>query len=431
MRRNLLPVMALLLGTLFLFLGNGLHGLLLPVRGAAEGYSNEVLGLLGTTWAAGFVLGCFVAPKLVMRVGHVRAFSTFVSLISVNALLTGIIIDAHWWVALRVITGFCTAGTSMIIESWLNERATNESRGMIFSFYISITLIGVVAGQMLVGVFDPATTILFMICGIVYGFAVMPTLMSTAASPQPLKSIKLDLRLLYRNSPVSFVGILMIGIANGAYGTLGAVFGARTGLDPSTIALLLSVTIFLGAIMQFPAGKLSDRIDRRYVLAALSALAAFAAVGLVFLTPTDPLWIFVLVGIYGAAANALYPIAVAHANDFAKPDEFVKVSGGLLLLFGIGTIIGPTLGGPVMTAAGPYALFAVTAVSHLLISAYAIYRSRLRAAIPAADRDNVPNLPISASPMSSTPEGLSLDPRAAPLPEQEDVGDDRQKEALA
>ena len=119
--------MALLLGTLFLFLGNGLHGLLLPVRGAAEGYSNEVLGLLGTSWATGFVLGCFVAPKLVMRVGHVRAFSTFVSLISVNALLTGIVVDANWWVALRVITGFCTAGTSMIIESWLNERATNES----------------------------------------------------------------------------------------------------------------------------------------------------------------------------------------------------------------------------------------------------------------------------------------------------------------
>ena len=428
MRRNLLPVMALLLGTLFLFLGNGLHGLLLPVRGAAEGYSNEVLGLLGTTWAAGFVLGCFVAPKLVMRVGHVRAFSTFVALILVNALLTGIVVDAYWWVALRVITGFCTAGTSMIIESWLNERATNESRGMIFSFYISITLIGVVGGQMLVGFFDPATTILFMICGIVYGFAIMPTLMSTAASPQPLRSIKLDLPLLYRNSPVSFVGILMIGIANGAYGTLGAVFGSRVGLDPSTIALLLSVTIFLGAIMQFPAGKLSDRIDRRYVLAALSALAAFAALAMVAITPSDPLWIFIFVGIYGAAANALYPIAVAHANDFAKPDEFVKVSGGLLLLFGIGTIIGPTLGGPVMTAAGPYALFAVTAISHLLISAYAIYRSRTRAAIPAEDRENVPNLPISASPMSSTPEGLSLDPRASPFPEEGESDDQLRRE---
>jgi MFS family permease len=253
--------------------------------------------------------------------------------------------------------------------------------------------------------------------------------MSTAATPQPLRSIKLDLPLLYRNSPVSFVGILMIGIANGAYGTLGAVFGSRVGLDPSTIALLLSVTIFLGAIMQFPAGKLSDRIDRRYVLAALSALAAFAALAMVAITPSDPLWIFIFVGIYGAAANALYPIAVAHANDFAKPDEFVKVSGGLLLLFGIGTIIGPTLGGPVMTAAGPYALFAVTAFAHLLITAYAIYRSRTRAAIPAEDRENVPNLPISASPMSSTPEGLSLDPRAAPLPEQDELEETPEMEA--
>ncbi|KPF46584.1 MFS transporter [Rhizobium sp. AAP43] len=423
MSRNLLPVMSLLLGTLFLFLGNGLHGLLLPVRGAAEGYSNEVLGLLGTSWASGFVLGCFVAPQLVMRVGHVRAFSTFVSLISVTALLTGIFVDSYWWVALRIVTGFCTAGTSMIIESWLNERATNESRGMIFSFYISITLIGVVGGQMMVGPLDPETATLFMICGIVYGIAVLPTLMSTAASPQPLKSLKLDLPLLYRNSPVSFIGILMIGIANGAYGTLGAVFGTRAGLDAGTIALLLSTTIFLGAIMQFPAGKLSDRIDRRYVLAALSLIAALAALVIFAFGPTDPLHIFILVGIYGAAANALYPIAVAHANDFAKADEFVKVSGGLLLLFGIGTIIGPTIGGPVMTAAGPYALFAVTALAHLSIFAYALYRSRLRAAIPAADRENMPNLPISASPLS-TPESLTLDPRSTPLDETQEPGDE-------
>lgn len=423
MSRNLLPVMALLLGTLFLFLGNGLHGLLMPVRGAAEGYSNEVLGLLGTTWATGFVLGCFIAPKLVMRVGHVRAFSAFVSLISVTALLTGILVDAYWWVALRIITGFCTAGTSMIIESWLNERATNESRGMIFSFYISITLIGVVGGQMLVGVFDPQTAILFMICGIVYGIAVLPTLMSKAATPQPLNSIKLDLPLLYRNSPVSFVGILLIGIANGAYGTLGAVFGARAGLDAGTIAIMLSITIFLGAVMQFPAGKLSDRIDRRYVLAALALMASLAALVLFVFAPTDPLQIFIFVGIYGAAANALYPIAVAHANDFAKSDEFVKVSGGLLLLFGIGTIIGPTIGGPVMTAAGPYALFAVTAVAHLSITGYALYRSRLRPAIPAEDRENMPNLPLSASPMS-TPESLTLDPRAAPLEETVEANED-------
>ncbi|MDI6834696.1 MAG: MFS transporter [Rhizobiaceae bacterium] len=414
MRRNLLPVLALLLGTLFLFLGNGLHGLLLPVRGSAEGYSNEILGLLGTSWATGFVLGCFFAPKVVMRVGHVRAFSSFIALIAIIALLTGIQVDQYWWVALRAVTGFCTAGTSMIIESWLNERATNESRGMIFSFYISITLIGVVGGQMLVPFGDPSTTILFMFCGIFYCLAMLPTTLSTAATPQPLKSVSLDLRSLYRNSPISFIGILLIGIANGAYGTLGAVFGARAGLSPTTIAVMMSLTIFVGAMMQFPAGKLSDTTDRRYVLAALSGVAALAAVILAVVQPHDAYILIGFVALYGAAANALYPIAVAHANDFARADDFVKVSGGLLLLFGIGTIIGPTLGGPVMTKLGPYALFAVTATSHGLLTTYAIYRSRLRPAVPTEERDYVPKIPVGAAP-TSTPESLNLDPRAAPL----------------
>src|SRR5690606_38096253 len=230
MRRNLLPVLALLTSTLFLFLGNGLQSLLLPVRGSAEGYSNEILGLIGTTWASGFVIGCFVAPNLVRRIGHVRAFAGFGSLICLNVLLTGILVDQTAWLILRAVTGFCTAGTSMIIESWLNERATNESRGAIFSFYISITLFGLVGGQMMVPFADVSTPILFMICGILYCLAIIPTAVSRAASPQPLKRVRLDLKGLYRISPVSFIAILLIGTANGAYGTLVAVFGARAGL---------------------------------------------------------------------------------------------------------------------------------------------------------------------------------------------------------
>ncbi|MCM2473391.1 MFS transporter [Rhizobium sp. CG5] len=431
MRRNLFPVLSLLLGTLFLFLGNGLHGLLLPVRGSAEGYSNEILGLLGTSWASGFVLGCFFAPKLVMRVGHVRAFSTFVSVIAIVALTTGVMVDQYWWVALRALTGFCTAGTAMIIESWLNERATNESRGAIFSFYISITLFGVVGGQMLVPFGDVSTPILFMFCGIFYCLAMLPTTLSTAASPQPLKSVKLDLPRLYRNSPVSFVGILLIGIANGAYGTLGAVFGARAGMSGTTIALMMSLTIFAGAAMQFPAGKLSDRTDRRYVLAGIGLAAALAALLIVVFQPHNPIVLIALVAFYGATSNALYPIAVAHANDFADTGDFVKVSGGLLLLFGIGTIIGPTLGGPVMTHFGPYALFAVTACAHVMLCAYALFRSRLRAAIPTAGRGSFSTIPVGTSPMS-TPESLSLDPRAAPLDGSASIHDDEtMKEAKA
>jgi MFS family permease len=411
MGRNLLPVLALLAGTLFLFLGNGLQGLLLPLRGSLEGYSNETLGLLGTSWASGFVIGCFVAPNVVRRIGHVRAFSSFLALICMNVLLTGLLVDETAWLVLRAITGFCTAGTSMIIESWLNERATSKSRGTIFSFYISITLFGVVGGQLLVPLADVSTTTLFMIGGILYAIAALPTTLSKAASPQPLKRARLDLKALFKNSPISFVGILLIGIANGAYGTLGAVFATRAGLDQGSVAAMVSITIFAGAIMQFPAGRLSDTMDRRYVLAGLSAAAALAGLAVAIIRPEGVYHIVVLVAIYGAAANALYPIAVAHANDFAAPEEFVKVSGGLLLLYGIGTIIGPSVSGPVMTWAGPHALFAVTGFAHVLIAGYAIFRSRMRAPVPASAREVYTTAPSTTGTLA-TPQSVSLDPRA-------------------
>ncbi|MGO4437403.1 MFS transporter [Rhizobium sp. RAF56] len=419
MNRNLLPVLALLFGTLFLFIGNGLHGLLLPVRGTAEGYATTTLGLLGTTWATGFVLGCFTAPKVVRRIGHVRAFSGFISIIAIIALLTGIIVDPTAWVVLRAITGFCTAGTSMIIESWLNERATNESRGAIFSLYIGITLLGSVAGQMMVPFSDIHTPYLFMICGICYCVAMLPTTLSTAASPQPLKAVKLDLPALYRNSPVSCWGILLVGIANGAYGTLGAVFGAGAGLPETEIALMMSLTIFAGAVMQLPAGRLSDRIDRRHVLAAMALVAATAGLLIFLLKPASPYFLISLVVVYGAAANTLYPITIAHANDYAAPEDFVKVSGGLLLLFGIGTIIGPTVGGPVMTYAGPYALFFVTALAHVMITTYALFRSRRRAPIAVGARDAYTTIPTATSQMI-TPESMSLANRGEQLSEQDD-----------
>jgi len=417
MTRNLLSVAALLFGTLFLFMGNGLQGILLPVRGNLEGYATTTLGLLGTSWAAGFVIGCLVAPKLVRRVGHVRAFSGFIAIIAIIALVSGIIIDPIWWVILRAVTGFSTAGTSMIIESWLNERANNESRGAIFSLYIGITLLGVVGGQLMIPLEDVRTPVLFMICGIFYCIAMLPTTLSTAASPQPLKAVKLDLPALYRNSPVSCLGILLVGIANGAYGTLGAVFGAGAGLSDTAIAVMMSATIFAGAIMQLPAGRLSDRIDRRYVLAAMSAIAALAGLLIFVLHPSSPTFLIGLVILYGAVANTLYPIAVAHANDFAASEDFVKVSGGLLLLYGIGTVIGPTIGGPVMSVISPHALFLVTALAHLLITGYAIVRSRIRAAIPASDRDAYTTIPTATSP-TLTPQSMSLaDPGSNKPPE--------------
>ncbi|MEM5474550.1 MFS transporter [Hoeflea sp. AS60] len=409
MRRNLLPVLSLLLGTAFLLAGNGLHGLLLPMRGSAENFSPTSLGLLGTSWATGFVLGCIFSQRLVRRIGHVRAFSAFSATIAIIALLTGLLVDPISWILLRVVTGFSLAAAFMIIESWLNERATNETRGLIFSLYMTVTYVAIVAGQMSVAFGDVTQTTLFVIAGILYCLALLPTAVSTASSPAPLKEIKLDLGMIYRNSPVSFISILLIGVANGAFGTLAPVFGATVGLSTITIATMMSITIFSGAVMQVPAGRMSDRMDRRYVLAGLAVIAGLSGLAIALVKPSGIAVLFGLVSLYGAMSYTLYSITVAHANDFAPSDKFVTVSGGLLLLYGIGTIIGPLVGGITM-GYSPYLLFAVTAVSHFGIAAYAMVRTRIRAAIPAEERENFSSTP---SARAATPESINLDPRAS------------------
>ncbi len=414
MPRNLVPVFALLFGTLFLYFGNGLQSLLLPVRGSAEHYSNSLLGLLGTTWAVGFVLGCLFAPQVVRRIGHVRAFASFIALNAIIVLMIGLFVDPFWWVLLRSVTGFATAGTAMIVESWLNERADNETRGTIFSTYIAVVLVGTMGGQLLLSAGDLMTASMFMVCGILYCVALLPTTLSTAASPQPIQSVRLDLVGLYRNSPVASASVFLTGVATGAFGTLGAVFGAQVGLGAGSIATMMSLAILAGALAQIPFGRLSDRMDRRIVLAGLAAACAFAGWLIAFVQPSGLVFLFILIAIYGAAANTLYPIAAAHANDIAAPEDFVKVSGGLNLLYGVGTIVGPTVGGAVMSYFGAYSLFAITSLAHVAITIYAVFRSRVGATVTAEEKEDYT---VIGSAVMTTPEGFQMDPRANPEPE--------------
>ncbi|KAB2686891.1 MFS transporter [Brucella pseudogrignonensis] len=407
--RIYIQVLALLCGTAFLLMASGLHGLLLPLRGGLEGFSVASLGMLGTTWAGGFVAGCIFAPRLVRRVGHVRAFGCFAASAAIIALLSGIYIDAISWIILRTFTGFSMAGAFMVIESWLNERATNESRGKIFGLYMMVNYGATMSGQMMVANGDIRSDHLFMITGILFCLALIPTAMSTAVSPKPLTEVQLDLKALYRNSPAAFVGCILIGIANGAWGTLGAVFGAKSGISTTEIALMVSVTIAAGALMQIPVGRISDLIDRRYVLAGVASLAAFVGLMAFVIGPSNGKVIIIMTGCYGALAYALYPVAVAHANDHASAESFVKVSSGLLLLYGFGTMLGPLLAAAAMDIFWPSGLFAITALSHISITAYALFRSRKRASVPKAEKEQFKSMP---SVKSATPEAMNLDPRA-------------------
>ncbi|RFC67767.1 MULTISPECIES: MFS transporter [Mesorhizobium] len=402
------PILALLRGTAFLLAASGLHGLLLPLRGQAEGFSTGVLGLLGTAWAGGFIAGCYFAPRLVRRAGHVRAFGTLAAIGAIVALLTGLFIDETMWVILRAFTGFTMAGCFMIIESWLNERANNENRGTVFGLYMMVTYASIMAGQMAVAAGDVRTESLFMVTGILFCCSLIPTAVSSQATPRPLQEVSLDLKGLYKNSPVSFGACFLIGIANGAWGTLGAVYGARIQLTTAEIALMMSLVVVAGAAMQMPIGRVSDRMDRRYVLASAAFGAALVGLAVFVFQPHGATAVIAMTACYGALAYTLYSIAVAHANDHARSEDFVKISGGLLLLYGFGTMVGPVIGASLMSALRPEGLFLATVFAHAALAGYTLLRIKRRAPVPVENREAFQTMP---SDRVVTPEAAKLDPR--------------------
>lgn len=405
---SVIKIYALFIGSALLMFGGGLQGLLLSVRGAEEEFSLLALGLIGTGWSVGFVAGSLLVPQIVRNVGHIRAFSVMAAIGTITILLNLLWINDVSWILLRALSGFCFAGAAMIVESWLNEVADNKSRGTIFSIYTTINMAASTFGQIAMSVTGTAGYIPFVIGAISFICAVLPTALTSTPQPRPISSGRIDVRLLYRTSPVAAIAAFSVGMANGAFGTLAPVYGYQQGLDSSGIALLFAVAAILGAIAQVPFGRLSDRIDRRLVLIGLSSFAALVGALIVIINPQAGWGMYILFAAYGFAANPIYAVAVAHANDFAKDGEFAKIAGGMLLTLGTGLAIGPAVASTIMGAWSPVGLFVVTATFHGGLAIAAFLRMRLRKSVDAADR--APFQPVSDRQV--TPESFVLDPRA-------------------
>jgi MFS family permease len=393
------------MGSFFLLFAGGIHGLILPVRGTFEGFSAFQLGLLGTGWAVGYVSGCLYTARLVARVGHIRSFSVMASLAAITILLQLIFLDAWAWIALRAISGFCFAGAAMIVESWLSERAEPRTRGRIFGIYTMVNLVASTGGQLTLTMGDTTGYLFFVLAAIFYALAVIPTAITSSASPTPLVSVRLDIRALWRNSPVAVFAVFMVGIANSAFGTLAAVYGGQVGLAVATIAVFNALPILLGAAAQIPVGILSDRLDRRKVLIGVALVALVADAAFILTAPQDATLNLVFVAVFGAAIYAMYPVIIAHANDNAADGNFIMISGGLLMVFGLGSIVGPIVAGAAMSTVGPTGLFMTIAAAHVLMVLQAIWRISRRPPVPQEEK--VDFMPVPGV-RSTTPETAVL-----------------------
>jgi MFS family permease len=355
-------------------LGDGLQGTLLAVRADLEGFSATLTGLIMSTFYLGFLLGSIMTPRLTIKVGHIRVFAAFAALSSAAILIHALFVTVPVWIAMRLVSGFCFAGLYIVAESWLNDSATNETRGKLLSIYMVVTYIGVGAGQLLLNLADPVAYPLFILTSVLISIAVVPLLLSAGSPPTFQDSVRISLLQLYRLTPLGIVGMFAVGMVTATFFALGPVYAQRMGLGIKDISYFMAAAVVGTVLLQGPIGALSDRFDRRMILTLVTVLTALAALLCIPAAQHSTNALFLAIAIFGGLAFPLYSVCIAYTNDHLDPNQMIAASGALVLVGGLGAITGPVLFASIMDRFGIQALFWSIAWVHGLTGLFAIYR---------------------------------------------------------
>ena len=368
---------ALLLGMLFLQLGNGLQGTLLGVRGELEDFSTFEMSVVMSAYFVGFLGASKLVPDLIRRVGHVRVFAALASFISAILILYPLLVNPWVWTGGRVIIGFCFCGVYITAESWLNNAATNENRGQLLSSYMVVQMAGIVAAQLLLLIGDPSGFELFVLISVLVSISFAPILLSITPTPAFETTKPMSIKELFSTSPLGCVGMFFLGGIFSAQFGMAPVFGTSAELSLPQISIFVAAFYIGAMVFQFPVGWLSDRMDRRILIVATSAIGFIAAVSAIF---GENIFIILLGSAFfiGGMSNPLYSLLIAYTNDFLEPDDMASASGGLLFLNGLGAISGPLFTGYLMTEIGPTGFFVILAALLGLLTVYGFYRMTQR-----------------------------------------------------
>ncbi len=368
----------LLIGILLLMLGMGLQGSLLGLRASAEGFNPREIGIVMSSYYLGYLVGSSRAPHLVAAVGHIRVFAALAAVASSAVLVHALLVDPLSWSLVRVVSGFCVAGLFVVAESWLNEGATNETRGALLSLYMIILYGGMGAGQLLLNLDSPTGPTLFALVSILLSIALVPAALSVQGAPAIPQPPSISLREVFEAAPLGVVGSVLAGAASGALLGVGVVYAEQVGLDLGQTSIFMLVAIAGGALLQWPIGTVSDRLDRRLVIAVVAGLAALVCLAGTLGMSTRLL--VVLIGALGALSMPIYPLCNAHTNDWIDTDQRVAAGGRLVMASGLGAVTGPIGATIAIDVVGAAGFFWYLAAVHALIAAVAVVRLTQRSA---------------------------------------------------
>ena len=380
MFRSIAQNWALFVGMLMLMMANGLLVTLLSVRGVAVGMSPAMIGVMQAGYPLGALVGCFYTPRLVARIGHVRAFAALASLCSIAAVVHLLSSEFSAWFAMRLLAGFCFPGLYVVSESWLNAKAANRARASLLSAYFVVQTAGASLGQTMAGLPDPTGALLFGVTSILISLSLVPLLMSVNPAPDYVPPARMSVLHLARISPMGVLGAMLNGAAQATLYVGLPLYGLAIGMEPKGATLLVVAATLAGAGAQFPAGWLSDQIDRRIVVGALS-LVCFAVAASLTLRLLDNIP-FTAAAMIGAATLPVYSLCVAYANDKLRPAEIVPASGTLVLSLNIGILVGAVAGPAAVGLFGPSGFAGWMALTAGATAGVAAFRAR-RAPAPS------------------------------------------------
>ncbi len=410
---------ALFTGYFILMVAHGFQGNLLGVRSVIEDFNFLATGSIMSGYFVGYFIGANSIPNLVSRVGHIRVFAALASMASLSILIHAVFVNPIIWTIARFITGFALVGIFIVMESWLNDRANNRTRGQLLSVYMLITLIGISLGSLLLNFSSPDKYEPFILISLLLSFALIPILLTKRKAPKFKKQGLINIKGLFKTSPLATVSMFCTGLIHSALFSLGAVYAAKMNFTIFEISLLLFIITVCGGLFQWPIGYFSDKSDRRLIIIICTFVAAVFAFLAIYVSGAslenmylaisadrNKILFFLFFGIYAGMAIPLFTLNLAYINDYMEKAKFVSAGAGMQIIFGLGAMMGPFLCSTLMNTFGTNGFFVYLLIFHLIIGLFGLYRITRREAVENPDNTFTP------LPRNITPAGLELDPDA-------------------
>ena len=397
---GLSAVRSLFVGVLLVMACNGLLRVALGVRAEMEDFGLAVTGVVMAGYFLGFLFGTKAAEHFIASVGHIRVFAALASVASSASILHVLWVHPVSWTALRLVYGLCLAGILVTVESWLNDMATNATRGRMLSRYMIVTMGGLGCGQLMLNIADPGGFELFVAASALISCALVPVALSASTAPPLVVPVPISLRELVKVVPLGLLTAFWVGVSQGCLMGLGAYYAATEGLTNTRISLFVASSIVGSMAFQWLVGSASDRVPRRYVILVVALTAAGSAALHLLVTVGSPLSLL-LMFVHGGSTFPLYSLAVATTADSVSPAQLTGASASLVRTSGIGAVIGPTVGGFLMAAIAPWAYFGVLIVAHAVIALYVVYRMFVHPAMPVAQQGKFDPWPLRASALAA------------------------------